>query len=202
MAFAVCRGNRPDRLARVSVSQIAGGDILGDHAACTDDDIVADTHPVYDDGIAGNPDVIPDVDIRGIFRHRGPAVRVHAHAFRGNQRMVGRQNGNVRADRDIIADIDARVIHDSQIKIGKKVFTDEQMAAVVDLYGPLKIAGLADTSKDVAEQLLPLRVVFIHHVEFAACLVRLVFQVFELLLARIEHLAGKDFFFFCHESTS
>ena len=62
MAFAVCRGNRPDRLARVSVSQIAGGDILGDHAACTDDDIVADTHPVYDDGIAGNPDVIPDVD--------------------------------------------------------------------------------------------------------------------------------------------
>ena len=76
------------------------------------------------------------------------------------------------------------------------------MAAVVNLYGPLKIAGLADTSKDVAEQLLPLRVVFIHHVEFAAGLVRLVFQVFELLLARIEHLAGKDFFFFCHESTS
>ena len=42
MPFAVCFRNRADRLTRVAVRQKAGGNILGDHAACTDDNIVAD----------------------------------------------------------------------------------------------------------------------------------------------------------------
>ena len=62
MPFAVCFRNRADRLARVAVRQKTGGNIFGDHAACTDDDIVADMHPADDDRITSNPDIAADMD--------------------------------------------------------------------------------------------------------------------------------------------
>ena len=113
--------------------------------------------------------------------------------------MIGGHDRNVRTDGDIVSDEDAGVIHDRQVEVGKEVFADEQVTAVVDLHRPLKVAGFTDAAEDIADQLLPIGIVFVHLIKLAARLMRLVLEVFELLLARIEHLAGKDFFFFCHE---
>lgn len=86
MPFAVCFRNRADRLTRVAVRQKAGGNIFGDHAACTDDDIVADMHPADDDCITSNPDIAADMDFLRVLCHRGFAVCVQPHALCGNQR--------------------------------------------------------------------------------------------------------------------
>ena len=159
-------------------------------------------HPADDDRITSNPDIAADMDFLRVLCHRGFAVCVQPHALCGNQRMIGCHNGNIRTNRDIVADIDTRIIHDGQIEIGKKIFADEKMAAVVDLHRPLEIAGFADTSKDVTKQLLSGRVIFVHAVEFAAGFMCAVFQILEFRLAWVEHLAGENFFFFCHEGTS
>lgn len=64
--------------------------------------------------------------------------------------MVGGHKGHIGTEADIVSYVDWAVVHDRQVKIGKKVFADESVTAVVELYRSLKIIYLSGFAEDLA----------------------------------------------------
>ena len=57
-------GNGTHRLAGIAEGQIAIGNILGDNAAGTDYDIVADMHAAQHHCVAGDPDIVSGAPVQ------------------------------------------------------------------------------------------------------------------------------------------
>lgn len=86
-----------------------------------------------------------------------------------------------------------------RLKLAKKVFADESVTAVVELYRSLKIIYLSGFAEDLAYDPATLRIVFVHGVELLACYVSLMLYVFKLLLSWVKHFPCENLFFFGHD---
>lgn len=71
--------------------------------------------PVYaaqHHGIAGDPDIVADVDLVRILCHGGPPFGIHAHALLCNERMSGGHQRYIGPEADIVADVHPGIVHD------------------------------------------------------------------------------------------
>ena len=148
--LAVGFGDGTHRAGRIAVGQIAGWNIFCHHAPGADDHIVAYGHAAYYRSVAGDPYIVAYADLLGKFSHGCPALFIKTHPLLSDERVVGGHKGHIGTEADIVSYVDGAVVHDRQVKIGKKVFADESVAAVVELYRSLKIIYLSGFAEDLA----------------------------------------------------
>ena len=196
---AVRLGDGPDGAARIAEGQIVVRNVLGHHAARADHHVVSNMDASQDHDIAGQPDIAANVDLLGKLRHGGVPLLIQPHAFLGDQRVVGGHERDVGAKTDVIPDVNSGVIHHGQIEIGKEVFSDEGVAAIVELHRSLKVKGPSHPAQHCPDHVLPPGIILVHGVILLAGGVGLVLQVPQLLLSGVEHLSGKNLFLFRHD---
>lgn len=125
--------NRPDGPAGNAESQVIVGNVLRHNRSGTDDHIITDVYSAQDSHVSSNPDVVPDMNILCKFRHGHAPVFAQAQPFLRKKGMIGCQEGNVGSDAYVIANEYAGIIHDDQVEISKKIFSDKCMAPVIEL---------------------------------------------------------------------
>ena len=125
--------NRPDGPAGNAESQVIVGNVLRHNRSGTDDHIITDVYSAQDSHVGSNPDVVPDMNILRKFRHGHAPVFAQAQPFLRKKGMIGCQEGNVGSDAYVIANEYAGIIHDDQVEISKKIFSDKCMAPVIEL---------------------------------------------------------------------
>lgn len=196
--FAVRLRDGTHGAAGIPEGQIPVGDVLGDYAPRADDHVVPDMDAPQHHGVAGDPDVVPDVDVMGILGHGGAAFRVQAHALLGDEGMVGGHQGDARAEADVVPDVNAGVVHHRQAEVGEEIFPDEGVAAVVELDRTLEIEGGSHAPQHIQNQIPAGGVKFIQLIVPPADLVGLVLDLSQLRASGIKHMPGKYFLFFRH----
>ena len=73
--------------------------------------------------VRSEPHIVFNGDRAGVFIVEGTALAVGAHIpVAREERMHGRDDGNVRPDKTLPADLYRRNIQNSEVEIGKKVF--------------------------------------------------------------------------------
>ena len=105
-----------DDPAGIAVCQHSRRDVLGDHAAGTDDTVVADAYPGEDTYVSADPYVIADGNRVGMFQTGIPLLLV--------QRVSGRVDAYMRGDEHIVSDGDPGPVEDDQVGVGKEIVTD------------------------------------------------------------------------------
>ena len=96
-------------------------DIFSDDAARTNHSILADLHTGQDDDACADPGIFTDVDILVILEPAAAEFRVDW--------MVGRRDRDIRAEHDLVPDIDVAVIDQSQIEIGIHIGAEVEVVA-------------------------------------------------------------------------
>ena len=113
------------------------GEVAGDDAARADHGIVADRDARQDDRARADPAVSADAD--------GEIVLIYFLPQRGLNGMSRRRHGDVGAEHRVVAHIDRRVVHESQVEIGVDVFAEaDEFPRPVGVEGGLDIASLPD----------------------------------------------------------
>lgn len=181
--------NRPDGPAGNAESQVIVGNILRHNRSGTDDDIITDMDSAQNSHISSDPDIVSNMDILCKFCHSHAPIFTQAQPFLRQQWMIGCQEGNIGPDTYIIANEYAGIIHDDQIKIGKKVFSDIRMAPVIELKRPLKIKYLPYTSRNLAHDFFPMGICLIQSVIFPAQPVCSPFDFYQLFTTVVKHMA-------------
>ena len=184
--------------AGIAVGQIAVGNILGNDAAGADDDVISYVHAAQDGDAAGQPDIVADMDVFSVLGHRHASFVVEAETFLRQEGMICRHKRYVGAEADVVADVNAGVVHDSEVEVGEEIFADKGMTAVIKLNGTLEIIYFSDGSDKVPDDRLALRVVFVQLVEAQAGAVGLMLHCYEFRRPVVEDIPGENFFFFCH----
>ena len=143
-AHFVLLGQGADDAARVARRQNACGDIPRDHAAGADDGVVPDGHAAADDDVGSQPHVVADGDGAGVLVVELGAVRRPAHVPVACQKgMYGRDDGDVRPDKALLADMHGGAVEDDEVEVGKEIFADVGIAAVIEADRRLAVEVLA-----------------------------------------------------------
>ena len=123
--------------------------ILRHNAARADDGIVADRHAGHDEDTCAQPAVFPDVN-----RH---IVLVNQLAQFRIDRMSRRGDHAVRAEHGVVADVNVRVIHESQVEIGVNILAEmDVMSAPVCVERRFDVAVVADFGEHILQHFRPL----------------------------------------------
>ena len=139
-----------------------------------------------------------DMDVFGVLGHGHAPFVVEAEPFLRQEGMIRRHKRYVGTEADVVADIDAGVVHDGEVEVGEEIFADEGMTAVVKLDGTLEVIHRSNGSDKLPDDRQALRVVFVQLVEAQAGAVGLVLHRHEFRRAVVEDISGENFFFFCH----
>src|SRR3546814_7591111 len=107
-----------------------------DHAARSDDGIIADTHPRQDEGAAADPDVAPDIDRAAELEASLPLSEA--------ARMIGGQDLHARADLGLVTDGDRDDVQDHAVAVEEDVGAEAAVEAVVAVERRAAVASLAD----------------------------------------------------------
>lgn len=154
--------------ARDAIRHDVCGDVLVDHAARTDDQIVTDGDARQNDRRRADPHVPAHVD--------GQIVLVGALAQTWQDRVGVRDEHDIRRDHRVVADIDVLVINEGDVRVDVDAVAQMDVpAAPVGIDRGLDSAVPADLGEHPVQELPPLlllrgegRVVAGHHVlEFA-----------------------------------
>ena len=122
---AVFFGDRPQHLTGVAHGHHAGGNILCDHAACTDDRVGADGDPGQDGDITAQPDVVPQCD-------GGCGLKAAVALFRQHG-VDGSVHAAVEADEAVPAQCDFCAVHQVSTVVDVGARTDEAVIAVIHI---------------------------------------------------------------------
>src|SRR5574344_790202 len=105
----------------------------------------------------------------GIFRNRHVTIIIfHGYTFFGNQWMISSHERHIRTKHNIIANVNASIIHHHEIKVSKEVIPDESMSSVIKLYRTLEIILFTNTSYKLFNNWQSGFVIFIHKIKLPA----------------------------------
>ena len=96
-------------------------DIFSDDAACTDHCVLTNFDAGQDDDARTDPGIFTDVDILVVLKSAAAELRV--------DRVVGCCDCDIRAEHDLVPDIDVAVIDQSQVEIGIHIGAEVEVVA-------------------------------------------------------------------------
>ena len=124
----------------------AWGDVVGDHAASSDDGVVADGDAGENDGASADPDVASDAD-------RLAGFEVGAAGF-GVTGVVGSVDLDGRADLSAVADLDGIDVEEDAVEVEEDAGAEMDVVAVVAEEGRADGGVFAAGGEDFAEEWL------------------------------------------------
>ena len=113
----------PDHAARIPARDAVWRNILCDDGIRADDRAVANVYARHHGHILADPDVVADRDGTGVLQPLIAPFRV--------KRMTSRIEPAVRRDKNVVAKGHLCTVKDNRIVVGKEVFTDGNIAAVI-----------------------------------------------------------------------
>ena len=132
------------------------------------------------------------------FSHRCAAVPIQSNSLFSNQGMICGHQRYIRPETDIISYKNSRVIYHHKVEIGKEILSDIRMAPIVKLYRPLEITCSSHFADNPAQNRNSFRIVFIHGIVTATCLMSLMLDILQFRLSRIKHFSCKNLLFLVH----
>ena len=109
--------------AGVAGGDDVGGDVAGDYAAGSDGGVVADGDTGEDSYVCTDPHVVAHGDGSGVFESGVAEVYF--------ERMPGGVESAVRSYEYVVAECDRGFVKDDEVEVGKEVFSDMYVVAVV-----------------------------------------------------------------------
>ena len=103
-----------------------GGDVPGDDAARAHHGIVSDGHAGKDHGVGSDPDVVADMNRKGIVGHQFPVQGIY--------RMAGGGDGHIGADHYPVSNVNIHIIHNHQIEIRVEMLSQMNVGAIGHMY--------------------------------------------------------------------
>ena len=201
MPHAVRVGQGTQHTAGIAHGNAVVRDILGDHAACADDAVVADGHARADHHVGTKPAIIADGDRLRIAKAECAAVLgLQEAALIRQKRMLRCDDGHVGTKVDAVTNGHLAVILNGQVEVAEHILAHGGVAAIVDRDRAVCRRAFTDLRENLFEErrtLFPF--IFIGVVEIVAQVVAAQLHGCQVGMTRVVKLAGKDFFFFSHD---
>ncbi len=188
--------------ARISDGNDACGDVAGHDAARPDDAPFADGNARADGDVACNPAVIPDGDGLRVFVVCKCSVGLLEYvAFLPAERMQGSVDGDIRAEKDVLADGDRCAVENGEVEVCVGVFADLRIHAVVEENWALQVHARLALYKQFVQDAFALVVRLVEVVVLAAQGMRGLAQSYEFSVGGVVRLAREHLLFFGHALT-